>query len=103
MAKNLYASIALTLALLGLGVLVIWQIEQTHHLEEIVLDAKKQTRSLSDDVRRLNNLIESGDFQAGTCSSGETHPQRRYFSETEWTALNAPGNLVALRTEPMPA
>ena len=101
MAKNLYASIALTLALLGLGVLVIWQIEQTHHLEEIVLDAKKQTRSLSDDVRRLNNLIESGDFQAGTCSSGETHPQRRYFSETEWTALNAPGNLVALRTEPM--
>ena len=101
MAKNLYATIALTLVLLGLGVLVIWQIQQTHHLEELVLDAKSQTRSLSDDVRRLNNLIESGGLRVAGSGDAASHPQRRYYSESEWTALNAPNNLVNVRTEPI--
>jgi len=102
MAKNFYARIALTLTLIGLMVVVFFQSCQLDHLESIIVDSKTQTRELSDDVKRLTNLIESGGIQAqvGNNPSGTQHRLQRYFSATEWEQLNAPGNALGLRTHP---
>ena len=103
MAKNLYATLVLTAIMLSLAVLVVWNIVQTHHLETLVVESTVQTRELSDDINRLTNSVESGGirFAGGSGVGADQHPLRRYYSAEEWQQLNAPGNFIALRTEPV--
>jgi ABC-type transport system substrate-binding protein len=117
MYRSFAASIAIALALLLLGVLVIFNIVQVNHLESLVVEAKNQSEQLSRRVNRLTNTIESGAFAVNVNPSthgGGVGPQtdafgnpltpvqlaqRRYYTEEEWEGLLAPGNMLVPRSQ----
>lgn len=105
MERQFLARVVQSLLLLAVGVLLILNIAQNNHLEALVVQARSDVRAVKRSVDDLRTSIERGGLPVGTgarSDDGSTEAYfRRFYSDAQWKALHAEGNLLALPSNPV--
>lgn len=89
----------------ALGFLLwLFAIVQINHLEKLVIESTMRTKELETAVHRLQATISDGSATLGGQPRAEReHFAQPYYSNDEWKALNADGNVLSLPASPLRA
>jgi ABC-type transport system substrate-binding protein len=104
MERQFVARILQSILLIGVGVLLILNIAQNNHLEELVIESRKELSSVQRSIDDFRNQLERGNINVsgggreGDADGGDYF--RQFYSDEEWEALHEPGNLLELPEEP---
>lgn len=103
MERQFVGRIVQTLLLLAVGVLLILNIAQNGHLEELMIENRRDVANVQRSLNDFRQELLRGNFVAGSGSrsGGEGGEYRRLFSDAQWEALNAPGNMLSVPASPL--
>lgn len=102
MERQFVARIVQTLLLIAVGVLLILNIAQNGHLEELMIENRRDVANVQRSLNDFRQELLRGNFVAGRGGRGDGSGEsyRQLYSDAQWEALNAPGNMLSAPESP---